>query len=382
MKNLNIRSVKELKECVGKHVLLRVDFNVPIVNGRVRDDFRIRKALPTIEFLRRKKAKIILISHLGSDGKASLAPVAKSLSQFLPVTFVPDIIGEKAQSAISQMKAGEIVLLENIRRQPGEKTNSSAFAKKLASLADIYVNDAFSVSHRAQASIVAVTKYLPAYGGLQMLAEIEHLSKAFQPKHPFVVILGGAKFETKLPLIKKYAKTADSVCIAGALINQFYKEEGYGIGHSLVSEENFNLNKLRQTHGKESNIYLPTDVTLTGPHGARVAAPQDVGVAETIVDIGPDSLKFIQEKIKTAKLVLWNGPTGNYENGFDKMTIAILKSLAASRGESIIGGGDTVAIISKKKMENNFTFVSTGGGATLDFLAKGMLPGIRPLLNS
>ena len=231
-----MRNIKQIKNIKGKKVLVRVDFNVPLKNGKVEDSFRIQKAVPTIQFLQKKGAKIILISHLGKGGEG-LEPVAKSLNKFVKAKFVDDLIGEKAQKAVSEMKNGEVILLQNLRNDEREKKCDKTFAKKLSVMADLYVNDAFSVSHRADASIVLLPKLLPCFAGFQLEEEVKNLSKVFKkPKHPFLFILGGAKFSTKMPLIKKYIKIADQIFIGGALLNDFLKAKGYEVGQSLVDD--------------------------------------------------------------------------------------------------------------------------------------------------
>ena len=333
---------------------MRVDFNVPIKNGKVLDDFRIQKALPTIRFLQKKGAKVVLISHLGEDGKASMKPVADCLKQYIKKN---------------------VTLLENIRKYPGEEKNDPRFAKKLSELGDFYVNEAFSVSHRKHASIVGVPKYLPSYAGFQLEAEVKNLSKVFKkPKHPFLFILGGAKFSTKMPLLQKYIKIADQIFIGGALANDFLKAEGYTVGKSLVDDTKGIKNIL-----KNKKLILPVDVLVLS--GGKFIRRQvdEVQKNDIIIDIGDKSVKMAEEYIKKSKLILWNGPLGKYENGGDKATKKLLKAVAQSRAESIIGGGDIVSIVSEMKMEKKFSFVSTGGGATLDFLANGTLPGIKAL---
>lgn len=369
-----MNSIKSLKSLKGKTVLVRADFNVPIDNGKVRDSFRIKKALPTIEYLHKKGARIIIVSHAGDDGAQSLAPVAKILKKFAPIIASTKTVLSKEE--VDALAKNAIVLLENIRREDGEKSNSTVFAKQLAAMADVYVNDAFSVSHRTHASIVGVTKYLPSYAGLQLEAEIKNLSSVLtKPVHPFLFILGGAKFETKLPLIKKFLKTADAVFITGALANNFFKTAGYEVGASLVEEKDFGFKAML----KNKKLLLPIDVTALsgGEHTVKTLA--NVLPNDSIMDIGGESVKLLKPIIESAKLVLWNGPTGVYELGFDKQTKAILKLLAISKAKTIIGGGDTVEMVNELKLEDKFAFVSTGGGATLEFLAKGTLPGIKAL---
>lgn len=334
-----MRSIRELKNLKGKTALVRVDFNVPIRGGKILDDFRIKKALPTINFLRKKGAKIILISHLGAESGKTLKPVIKYLEK---------------------LKMKNVVLMENLRLNSGEESNSPVFAKQLARLGDIYVNDAFPVCHRNHASIVGVPKYLPSYAGFQLEREVKSLHMAEHPAHPFLFILGGAKFETKIPLINKFLKKADGVFIGGALMNNFFKESGMDVGKSLVDKNNFGLKKLM----KNNKLILPIDVVVKN---------------KSFVDVGEKTTELLIGLINRSKFVLMNGPMGNYEKGFGKATEQILKALAKSRAKVIVGGGDTVALVSKLKLEKKLFFVSTGGGATLEFLSRGTLPGIEAL---
>ncbi len=382
-----MRSIRQIKNIRGKVALVRVDFNVPIKNNKVEDDFRIRKALPTIEFLMKKGARVVLITHLGKGGE-TLAPVAKSLNKFIKVKFIPEVIGTKVTKAVRDMKNGEVILLENLRNDPGEKNCDKSFAKSLADLADpsltgqagFYVNDAFSVSHREDASIVLLPKLLPSYAGFQLEEEVKNLSKALKPKHPFLFILGGAKFSTKMPLIKKYLKLADHVFIGGALLNDFLKAKGYEVGKSLVDGNNYGIEKIL----KNKKLIIPENVVVKNAFGKFVEKnAKDVLKDDVILDVGSDSIKLLEPLIKKSKLILWNGPLGKYEAGGGGATKEVLKLVAGhtkiAKAESIIGGGDTVALISEMKMEKKFSFVSTGGGATLDFLANGTLPGIKAL---
>ncbi|MDE2399432.1 MAG: phosphoglycerate kinase [Patescibacteria group bacterium] len=370
-----MRGIKQIKNIKGKNILLRVDFNVPIKNGKVEDDFRIQKALPTIKFLQKKGAKLILITHLG-DGRESLLPVSRILNKFVKTTFISETIGPIATKAINGMTNGEVVMLENLRKNKGEQKCSKVFAIELAKLADIYVNEAFPVDHRSDASIVLLPKLLPAYAGLQLENEVKNLSKAFKnPQHPFLFILGGAKFSTKMPLIKKYLKLADKVFIGGALANDFLKAEGYVIGKSLVDDTNYDIKKIL----KNKKLVLPVDVVVKSGNKFINKKIDEIKQDEIILDMGTATVKELALLVNKSKLVLFNGPLGKYENGGAGATKKILKAIGKSKTKSIIGGGDTVTMISEMKIEKEFSFVSTGGGATLDFLADGSLPGIKAL---
>jgi len=349
-----MRSIRTIKNIKGKTALVRVDFNVPIKNGKVLDDFRIQKALPTIKFLQKKGAKVVLISHLGKDEKQSIKPVADCLRKYIKK---------------------DITLLENIRKYKGEEKNDDSFARGLSRLGDFYVNDAFSVSHRKHASVVGIPKYLPSYAGFQLEEEIRNLSKVFKnPQHPFLFILGGAKFSTKMPLIKKYIKLADYLFIGGALSNDFLRVKGYEIGKSLVDNTKGIENIL-----KNKKLILPIDVLVLSSGKLINKKVDQIKKDEIILDIGKESIKIAENYIKKSKLILWNGPLGKYENRGDKATKKLLKTVSQSKAESIVGGGDIVSIVSQMKIEKKLSFVSTGGGATLDFLANGTLPGIKAL---
>lgn len=374
-----MKSIKTLKQLKGKRILLRTDFNIPLGkdNSISKDEaVRIEKSLETILFLKKKGAKIIIMSHIGRDSKDSLAPIAKYLQKKIKLTFLKDHIQDTVHEHIKTMKAGDIVMLENLRRDEGEVTNSSSFARGLSRLGDIYVNDAFAVSHRRHASIVGIPKFLPSYAGLLLEDEAKHLSKVFKkPKKPFLFILGGAKFETKLPLIKKYLKIADTIFVGGALQNNFLKAEGLEIGSSLIDEKRYNLGSLLRT----KKIMLPKDLIVRKGKEVRISGINEVAHDEVIVDIGPASIQELGKKIEEAKMILWNGPLGLYEDGFTKSTELIAKKITKSQAFSLVGGGDTIVTIKKLKLEKNIDFISTGGGAMLEYLERGKLPGIEAL---
>lgn len=372
-----MKTIKDIENLSGKRILVRVDFNVPLAKGKVIDDFRIRKALPTITYLHKKGAIVILLAHLGEDGTESLKPVADVLKKLVPSVHFVDtsIFSDETELLLAGLKKGSIVLLENLRREVGEKKNAPSFARALSRFGEVFVNDAFSVSHRPHASIIGITKYLPGYAGLQLEDEVKNLSRAFKPEHPFLFILGGAKFETKIPLVKKFIRDADSVFIGGALANDFFKVKGYEVGVSLVEEGDFQIPSLV----KHKNLILPPDVEVEKGKVHHFVKPSMVEKDEMIIDVGPESVELLKGLIAKAKFILWNGPLGKFGENAGNSTKSLLKLIAASSAESIIGGGDTVAYISKLKLEDKLGFVSTGGGATLDFLAKGTLPGIKVL---
>lgn len=374
-----MKLITKVKKLEGKKVLLRTDFNVPLgEHGSISKDeaVRIEKSLETIKFLKKAKTKIIIISHIGRDKNDSLQPIADYLSKKIKITFLKGHIQDTVHDHIEKMKPGDIVMLENLRQDEGEVGNNSSFARGLSRLADIYVNDAFAVSHRRHASIVGIPKFLPSYAGILLHEEVSHLSSAIKkPKKPFLFILGGAKFETKLPLVKKYLKIADTVFVGGALQNNFFKSEGREIGNSLVDTKRYNLGTLLRT----KKVLLPKDLVVQDGTKTRVCSVEDVHKTETIVDIGPESVKDLIQKIQTAKTVLWNGPLGLYEQGFVESTEQIAKALSKSKALSVVGGGDTVVTVKKLKLEKKIGFVSTGGGAMLEYLEKGKLPGIEVL---
>jgi phosphoglycerate kinase len=369
------KTLNDIPEIKGKKIILRVDFNVPIENGKVMDPYRIEKSLPTINFLRNKGARLLIISHLDEKSGTTLAPVAEYLGHNFPVKFSGDFFGEASLNAITEIHEGEVILFENLRNNEGEESNDQAFAKNLASLGEIYVNDAFSVSHREHASIVGLPKFLPSYAGLQMEAEIKNLSEMFNPPHPFLFILGGAKFDTKLPLIQKFLTLADHVFVGGALANNFFKEEGLNVGKSLVTEGDFHIREELADH----KLILPPDVTVLVDGKKVVKATNKVEDDESILDAGPETVQLLKDLMPELKCVLWNGPLGNYEKGFTEPTIELGKILASSDVKSIVGGGDTLAAISASGVEEKISFVSTGGGAMLQFLLDETLPGIEAL---
>ncbi len=364
------KMIQELKDLRGKSVLLRLDLNVPIQDGKVLDDFRIKASLPTLDYLKQAGARVVIMSHIGEGGQETLQPVADYLGlPLLPLKL------DTLKSELSSLQPGQAVLLENLRQDPREVANDSNFAAELASLGDIYVNDAFSVSHRKHASIVSLPKLLPSYAGFLIQSEVEHLSMAFNPEHPFLFIIGGAKFETKINLVRRFIDLADKIFIGGALANTLLKKKGYEVGTSLVDDKSIDLDFVLNSE----KVILPSDVSVIDGAG-RVIKPADQVLAdENILDIGSEALAELEHMISGAKFVLWNGPLGNFERGFKSMTEDLAKYIAASGAQAIVGGGDTLAAISGLGILDRFAFVSSGGGAMLDFLANGTLPGIEAL---
>lgn len=390
---MTIKSISQVRNLKGQRVLLRADFNVPLTkNGQVgnSEDFRIVRTAPTIKYLTGKGAKVIIMAHLGRpegkvNPKLSLKPVAKRLSQVIKqsVKLSPEIIGSKTDKLVSQMKNGEVLLLENIRFDAREEKADKGFAKQLAKLADIYVNDGFAVSHRDQASVSTIQQFLPSYAGLLLEAEIKYLGGALKnPKKPLVVIIGGAKISTKMKVIKNFTKVAKRILLGGALANTVLKVMGLSVGKSAIEPEMFaEVKKFKLT---DNQIVVPVDGLMaikTEAKKGRTDALADVRKDELILDIGPDTVKLYESILKSAKMVMWNGPMGLIENpAFAGGTKKLIKILAESKAQTIVGGGETVQMIRKMKLENKFSFISTGGGAMLEFLEGKKLPGLKKIV--
>ncbi len=370
-----IHSVLEMPDVHGKYVLVRVPFDVPLIEGVIQSDFRIVRAMPTLTHLMLAGAKVVLLTHLGRNPKTTLETLAHALQEYVPVTYVPALRGEVVTNALAKMAEGEVILLENLRGDEGEEENDTAFAVMIASYGDYYVNDAFSVSHRAHASIVGIPKYLPSFAGVSFMDEYTELTKALTPQNPSLFILGGAKFETKEPLVDEYSKHYTHTFIGGALANDFLKGKGFPVGESLLSAVQMKGNPLLE----RESIILPVDVVVGGEHGKREVLVEHVQSDEKILDVGPRSVDALAPFIAEAKTIVWNGPLGNYEGGFDDATKRCAEMIAASNAYSVVGGGDTVTAIEALGITESFGFVSTAGGAMLDFLEHKTLPGIEAL---
>ncbi|HEY4511772.1 MAG TPA: phosphoglycerate kinase [Candidatus Paceibacterota bacterium] len=376
---MSLKTIHSLHNLKDKRVLLRLDLNVPVENGQVVDAFRIEQSIPTVEYLRQKGAVVIIVAHIEAEEGSSLEVVASYLRKHFPVTFIKEYWTEETKGIVENAKGGSVILFENLRLHEEEKRNDKEFSKRLAEYGDYYVNEAFSVSHRSHASIVGLPLYLPSFIGLRFAKEIEHLSTAAALPHPFLFIIGGAKFETKLPLIEKFLGHADRVFVCGALAHDIFRFQGCEIGKSTVSEVQYDFSKIINN----PKVVIPTDVVVTDSHGPCVKKPQDVLHTDTIYDAGPETITKLKTLISEAKGILWNGPVGFCERGFKEGTIECARAISENTTvRSIVGGGDTLAAIEELGIIDKFSFVSTGGGAMLEFLAKGTLPGIVALKRS
>lgn len=388
------KTVRDL-DVAGKKVLVRVDFNVPLNDkGEITDDTRITASLPTIQYLLEQKAAVILMAHLGRPKgqvkpELSLAPVAKHLGKLLgkKILFAPDCVGEAAQAAASKLKPGHILLLENLRFHKEEEKNDMEFAEKLASLADLYVNDGFGVSHRAHASVEGVTHFLPAAAGFLLEKEIQYVGQAVtNPLHPFGAIIGGAKVSDKIGVISNLLDKVDTLLIGGGMANTFLAAQGYKMGKSLVEEDKLDLAKelLAKAKKNKVNMLLPTDLVMAAafaPDAEHVTEKvKNLNQAYMALDIGAETSKAYAEALADAKMIVWNGPMGVFEmDAFCKGTEAVAKAVAKSRATSIVGGGDSVAAIEKLGLAKRITHISTGGGASLEYLEGKVLPGVAAL---
>ncbi|MCL6472048.1 MAG: phosphoglycerate kinase [Firmicutes bacterium] len=394
---MNKKTVRDI-DVSGKRVLVRVDFNVPLKDGVVTDNSRIKAALPTIEYLISKGAKVILMSHLGRpkgvEDKYRLDPVAQELADLLgkEVEKADAVVGREVKEAVDKMKPGDVLLLENLRFDEREKKNDPEFAKELASLADIYVNDAFGASHRAHASIVGVAQHIPAIAGFLLEKEVDTLESLLKnPERPFVAVLGGSKVSDKIGVIDRFLDIVDSLLIGGGMCFTFLKAEGYNVGKSLLEEDKVDYcrDAINKAQEKNINMYLPSDIVIakeiSADAEARVVSVGDIPDDWMGLDIGPETISVYRGVIKGAKTIFWNGPMGVFEiDQFARGTEEIARAVAdatQSGATSVVGGGDSVAALKKVHLEDKVSFVSTGGGASLEMIEGKTLPGVEALMD-
>lgn len=391
------RTIKDI-DVRGKRVLVRVDFNVPLSEGTVTDDTRVRAALPTLRYLVDHGARVIVMSHLGRpkgepDPQFSLRPVRRVLQRLLGrnVVFVDDVVGPEARDAVDRMVDGEVLMLENVRFEPGEKANDPLFAERLASLADIYVNDAFGAAHRAHASTEGVAHFLPAYAGLLLAREVETLTSMLtEPQRPFVAILGGSKVSDKFGVIDRLLDCVDTLIIGGGMCFTLLVAKGVPVGDSIVEREWVGPAKemLAKAREKGVDLMLPVDFVIAEAIEAdadtRIVAREEIPAGQMGLDIGPTTIELFKGAISEARTIFWNGPMGvfemtPFENGTRQVAIAVSRN---NRAVSVVGGGDSVAALKKFDVEDRVTFVSTGGGASMKLLEGSELPGLAALLDA
>jgi phosphoglycerate kinase len=389
---MNKKTVREI-DLKGKRVLMRVDFNVPMQDGKVTDDKRIRASLPTIKYVLDQGASLILMSHLGRpkggpDPEFSLRPAAEVLASLLgiPVKMAPDSVGAEVEAMAKELKPGEVLMLENTRFHAGEEKNDLDLARQMAALADVYVNDAFGSAHRAHSSTEGVARFLPAVSGFLMEQELEYLGRAVSnPEHPYVAILGGAKISDKISVVETLLSKADQLIIGGGMANTFLAAKGYNMQDSLVESASIETAKsIMQKSGDK--LLLPVDAVIADKFeaeaDAQVVDVDKIPAGWRMMDIGPKSIEVFKAALKDAKLIVWNGPMGVFEMPkFAEGTFAIAKILADSGATTVIGGGDSASAVKKAGVAKQMTHVSTGGGASLEFLEGKELPGVAALMD-
>lgn len=391
---MNKKSIRDVADLAGKKVFVRVDFNVPLENGAITDDKRIRETLPTINFLIEKGAKIILASHLGRPNGEVVEELrhtasAARLSELLgkPVAKANEAVGDAVKAQIADMQNGDVLLLENVRFYPGEEKNDPELAKQFAELADLFVNDAFGAAHRAHASTEGIAHYLPAVSGLLMEKELDVLGKALNnPERPFTAIVGGSKVKDKIAVIEKMIEIADNIIIGGGLSYTFFKAQGYEIGQSLLdnSKLDLTLEFIEKAKKAGKNLYLPVDIVVTDEFSAKantkIVSVDGIPADMEGIDIGPKTREIYADVIKNSKLVVWNGPMGVFEiEPFSHGTRAVAQATAETAAYTVIGGGDSAAAAEKFGLADQMDFISTGGGASLEFMEGKALPGVVAL---
>ncbi len=372
---MNLRSITEAGDLQGKYVIVRSSCNVPLNNGVVRNAFRLKRALPTLEFLRRAGARTIIISHIGRDKEESLYPVFVALRALLDMEWAGTITEPTFGDKRRNMNDGDILFCENLRQDDREELNDHSLVLTIAQYGDLYVNDAFAEVHRDHASTLGLAEHLPAYAGITLAQEVFELSKVMDPKSPSLFLLGGAKFETKMPLVEKYLDLYDFVFIGGALTNDVLKARGLETGTSLVSDVSLKDAPFLWSE----KLLVPLDVIVDGPRGVVTLPVDQVSPDEKILDCGPKTILMLEKYINEAKTILWNGPFGNYEEGFTEGTEQTADLIASAKAFSVIGGGDTVAAVEKLGLNEKFGFVSIGGGSMLTLLEHGTTPALEAL---
>lgn len=362
----------------GKYVIVRLSLNVPLVDGQVRNDFRLKRALPTLEFLREKGARVIILSHIGRQPQDTLKPVFEYMNKDFPMSWGGAITDPSFSELRNNMENGDVLMCENLRQDEREKQNDANLVGEIVRYGDLYVNDAFAVAHREHASTSGLAKALPAYAGITLAKEVEELTKMMKPSKPSILLLGGAKFETKMPLVEKYLKLYDHIFIGGALTHDIMRARGLEVGRSLVSDVSLDDSPFLWSE----KILIPEDVVVEKLNGEKSTKPVDAVLPdEKIFDLGEKTVMTLKPYLENARAILWNGPFGNYESGYSEGTEAIARIVAGAGGVSVIGGGDTVASVNKLGLVDKFEFVSSGGGAMLMFLEQGTTP-VLELLQS
>jgi phosphoglycerate kinase len=362
-----MKKIIDVNDLKGKRVVVRASLNVPVKDGIVQNAYRLEQTLTTLRYLHEHGARSIVIGHIGRDKEETLRPVFDELQKFLPIQWGGRVTEPEFQQHVELLRDGDLLLAENLRQDEREADNDSEFAALIAQYGDLYVNDAFDNVHRDHASMVTVPTLLPAYAGLTLAREVTELKKVMTPESPSLFLLGGAKFETKIPLVEKYLAVYDHVFIGGALLNDVLKARGCEVGVSLVSD----VSLADAPFLTNPKLLTPIDIVVTGPRGTRTTTCETIEKDESIVDCGPETIAKLVPYIAAAGTILWNGPFGYYEGGFTTATEKTAQLLAEANGFSVVGGGDTVAAIEKLGLNEKLGFVSTGGGAMLTLLEHG-----------
>ena len=389
---MNKKTVKDI-DLKGKRVFMRVDFNIPMQDGKVTDDKRIKAALPTIKYVLEQGASLLLASHLGrpkggADPEFSLRAASEVLSSLLgmPVKMAPDCVGPEVEAMAMQLKPGEVLMLENTRFQPGEEKNDLELAKQMAALADVYVNDAFGSAHRAHASTEGIARFLPSVSGFLMEQELEYLGRAVSnPEHPYIAILGGAKISDKISVVESLLAKCDKLIIGGGMANTFLAAQGFNMQDSLVEEASIETAKGILEHYRDKLI-LPVDAVVADKFdpqaNTQIVDVDKIPTGWRMLDVGPKTLELYKQALTGAKLIVWNGPVGVFEMPkFAEGTFALAKMLAESGATTVIGGGDSASAVKKAGVAEQMTHVSTGGGASLEYLEGKELPGVAALMD-